>query len=354
MSIASSSTMRAFARPMGYLVTSSRHASTSTYNPQPYTPEGDFEPLARPARPRTPVFFSGKPILAGQIEAINKMINTGREALRKDNIYPLPASLSLPTPPDARWKSREDLSPILGEVVRVGQHVRLVELLNELHRTTYLAQLGGKPNLANRLAEFMQKFSAKEIVLEQKVKKVKTVDSLGRAQGAGKRKSASAQVWIVPTQSALSVLDEKAGTALPNTDGSGLPTAEIIVNHLPLPKYFGRIQDREALLRPLRLTGLMGAYNIFALVQGGGPTGQSQAIALALANALVTMRGDVKDVLYAGTSSFPIFNLYSYTHAHTRRRPSPRPKKQRKEEDQHARCPRSGEYSCGLASWNCC
>jgi ribosomal protein S9 len=48
-------------------------------------------------------------------------------------------------------------------------------------------------------------------------------------------------------------------------------------------------------------SGLLGGYNVFALVRGGGTSGQAGAVGLAMARALAILREDVKDVLTAGT-----------------------------------------------------
>lgn len=85
---------------------------------------------------------------------------------------------------------------------------------------------------------------------------------------------------------------------------SELPISEVLVNHLPLSAHFVRPCDRETVLRPLRITGLLGAYNIFALTRGGGTTGQAGAVALAVARALAILREDVGDVLKSGELLF--------------------------------------------------
>ncbi|EKC97818.1 hypothetical protein A1Q2_07821 [Trichosporon asahii var. asahii CBS 8904] len=183
---------------------------------------------------------------------------------------------------------------------------------------------------------------------EQKDKKVKKgkrdLDEYGRAYAIGRRKTSSARVWLVPTQAQRSVqdsltkldaaqkhltaskareakladkgsdeerrsariaveeaneaVDEAAETFAQLRDSTGPPSSEILVNHLPLPQFFGHVDDREKVLRPLRLTGLLGAYNVFALVRGGGTTGQKDAVALGIARALQIMRPESREVLY--------------------------------------------------------
>ena len=89
------------------------------------------------------------------------------------------------------------------------------------------------------------------------------VDARGRSHGSGGRKASKAVVWIQP--------------------GSG----ESWVNHLNHAVYFTRFSHRVCLLRPFEVTGTMGQYDVRAFVSGGGKTGQSGAVQLAIAKALV-------------------------------------------------------------------
>ena len=180
----------------------------------------------------------------------------------------------------------------------MNSHRRLQDLLNELNRIRYLAELGGRPELADKVS------SALEIYLREDSSQrdsdegatERGVDEFGRAYGMGRRKEASARVWISPSQRAAELLDAPADTPMTAV----LPSSEVLVNHLPLPQHFQRPHDRELILRPLRITGLIGAYNVFALVRGGGASGQAGAVALGLAKALDAMREDVHNALMAG------------------------------------------------------
>ena len=60
--------------------------------------------------------------------------------------------------------------------------------------------------------------------------------------------------------------------------------------------------DRERVIRPLQIAGLLGAYNVFAIVRGGGTSGQSGAISLGLAKGLVAHCADVEQILRKGRS----------------------------------------------------
>jgi len=63
--------------------------------------------------------------------------------------------------------------------------------------------------------------------------------------------------------------------------------ATVLVNNIPLNEYFPIPADRERVTRPLKVAGALGAYNIFALVRGGGTTGQSDALGHGIAKGLV-------------------------------------------------------------------
>jgi len=81
-------------------------------------------------------------------------------------------------------------------------------------------------------------------------------------EGIGRRKRATARVRLYP--------------------GDG----QIAINDKPLDQYFGRFQDQQQAIEPLKLTNNEGRYNLMAVVSGGGITGQAQAIRMGLARAL--------------------------------------------------------------------
>jgi len=129
-------------------------------------------------------------------------------------------------------------------------------------------------------------------------KEVKSkIDESGRAYATGRRKESSARVWMIPTKEASNILDQ----AKTETEGEAtIPTTQVLINHLPLATHFEKTSDRDTVLRSLRITGLLGGYNVFALVRGGGTSGQAGAVGLAMARALAILREDVKEVLTAG------------------------------------------------------
>ena len=81
--------------------------------------------------------------------------------------------------------------------------------------------------------------------------------------GRGRRKTASARVRLYP--------------------GDG----KIIVNDRPADRYFGREIDLRRIMEPLVVAGVEGRFDVVAKVEGGGVTGQADAVRHGVARALV-------------------------------------------------------------------
>ena len=72
-------------------------------------------------------------------------------------------------------------------------------------------------------------------------------------------------------------------------DGSGTFT----VNDKEAPVYFPRVGDLQDILRAFNAVGQdANKYDISVKVNGGGATGQTEAVRLGLARALVLLNGD--------------------------------------------------------------
>jgi small subunit ribosomal protein S9 len=91
--------------------------------------------------------------------------------------------------------------------------------------------------------------------------------------GTGRRKTAVAQVKIMP--------------------GNGA----IIVNGIPYEELFTRLELRRRILQPLVATESMGKYNIVVKVGGGGTSSQGGAVSHGIARALVEVDEKAKDAL---------------------------------------------------------
>ena len=73
----------------------------------------------------------------------------------------------------------------------------------------------------------------------------------------------------------------------------------ITVNNRPLEKYFAYPESWYYVNLPLQTCNMEGKYDIKVNVDGGGTTGQADAIKLAIARALVKSDADLKPALKA-------------------------------------------------------
>ncbi len=100
------------------------------------------------------------------------------------------------------------------------------------------------------------------IATEQNEPRVAKKDAQGRAYGTGRRKDASARVWV------------KAGTG------------KIIVNGTAVEEYFARPVLRMILNQPFDATGTVGHFDVWCTVAGGGLSGQAGAVRHGISRAL--------------------------------------------------------------------
>ena len=89
----------------------------------------------------------------------------------------------------------------------------------------------------------------------------------------GRRKNSIARVWLTP--------------------GEG----KIVVNGRKVEEYFGREVLRMIINQPLELVNMTGRYNINALCNGGGTSGQAGALRHGITRALMVIDGDLRPTL---------------------------------------------------------
>jgi small subunit ribosomal protein S9 len=87
-------------------------------------------------------------------------------------------------------------------------------------------------------------------------------DALGRSYGTGRRKDASARVWI--------------------KSGNG----KIIVNGKDVTVYFARPVSRMIINQPFVSTSTLGSFDVWCTVAGGGLSGQAGAVRHGISRAL--------------------------------------------------------------------
>ncbi len=106
-------------------------------------------------------------------------------------------------------------------------------------------------------------------------KREKKVDKLGRAQTVGRRKEATARVWLKP--------------------GSG----KITINNRPIEVFFARPVLRMVINQPLDLVKRITEYDINVIVAGGGLSGQAGAVRHGISRALCDFEPDLRPTLKA-------------------------------------------------------
>jgi small subunit ribosomal protein S9 len=96
-------------------------------------------------------------------------------------------------------------------------------------------------------------------------------------EAVGRRKTATARVRLFP-------------------GGTGA----ITINERPLEEYFARDGDVLYLRGPLEVTATENRFNISVKVKGGGMSGQTGAVRLGIARALLKVDPDLRSILRKG------------------------------------------------------
>ncbi|KAI1214980.1 37S ribosomal protein S9 [Annulohypoxylon truncatum] len=163
------------------------------------------------------------------------------------------------------WKTKEQYRLSIGEAVKARDFavcIRLVKRLSQIH-----------PDLMpEEVIQGIKPFKRDINIYLNKAKQI-PVDKFGRSHGVGRRKSSIARAWLV--------------------EGTG----EVLINGKTINDAFGRVHDRESALWGLKTMERMDKYNVWALVEGGGTTGQAEALAMAIAKALAVHEPALKTPL---------------------------------------------------------
>jgi len=254
-------------RASPFSTSSARRIAAAEINfddPNAIVPQGDRNILQR-ARvvPASPSYFTGKPEFTDNLLQLSAL-------LRKYQTLPV---LQPGHAPRVAWKTLEQYkrSGITGAADEPVKAARYHKILNVLHRLNYI-----HPSLMpEEVREAMQKYK-RDINPYDNVATPQYVDEHGRAYGIGRRKTSSAKAYLV--------------------EGEG----EVLINGKSLLKVFGRLHDRESALWALKATNRIDKYNVWAVVSGGGVTGQAEALTLAVAKALMVHEPMLKPALRRG------------------------------------------------------
>ena len=135
-----------------------------------------------------------------------------------------------------------------------------------------VAQENKKEGLASLsvLQDSEKQEETKEAIREPKI------DEQGRSYATGRRKNASARVWV--------------------KRGSG----NIVINGKIMPQYFARPVLQMLLVQPFQAASREGEFDVFATVKGGGLSGQAGAVRHGISRALINFEPDLRPSLKAG------------------------------------------------------
>lgn len=210
--------------------------------------------------PASPSYFTGRP---GSTDNYLNLL----ALLRKYQTLP---TLAPGQAPRVAWRTVTQYRLLCGEPVRAAKYHKIVEVLQRLNRI--------HPSIMPASLKAAMEIYKRDVDPYAVTKRPSIIDEDGRACGVGRRKSSSAKVYLV--------------------QGEG----EVLVNGKSINTAFGRIHDRESALWALKATGRMDKYNVWALVSGGGSTGQAEAITLGAAKALMVFEPALKPALRRGES----------------------------------------------------
>jgi small subunit ribosomal protein S9 len=212
--------------------------------------------------PASPSYFSAKPTFTDDFLSLSAL-------LRK--------VATLPTIPNAEapkvaWKTIDQYRIMTNEPVKTQRYHKMLHILRRLNciHPSLMPEEVNQAMLRYKKANQPGDIKPKPGV----------IDELGRAKGVGRRKTSSAVAWLV--------------------EGEG----EALINGKSLSQFFGRLHHRESAVWALKATNRLDKYNLFGLAQGGGLTGQAEAMTLAVAKALLVHEPALKPALRRGELIF--------------------------------------------------
>jgi len=221
------------------------------------------EPLIR-LLPNSPSYFTAQPRFTDDLLQLSHLVQR----------Y---SSLPVVKPGEApriAWRSLLEYRNDVGETVKSSQYHQILQALNRLNQI----HLSVRPA---EITETLNEYKRQINPFKTRVRPV-FIDNTGKALGVGRRKASTARAWVV--------------------EGTG----EVLVNGKTLAEMFGRIHDRESAIWPLKATDRIDKYNVWALVSGGGTTGQAEALTLAVSKALLGHEPALKPALRRGKISHPV------------------------------------------------
>lgn len=211
--------------------------------------------------PASPSYFTARPTYTDDLIRLQAVLQRWQR---------LPTTTTREAP-RAVWMSFEEYQGTTNqEVIKRSRYGAMVAVLKRLN--LILPEMRPK-----EVVDTLQRFEQSIDPALNKPNPI-LIDEWGRARAIGRRKESSAQVWLV--------------------EGEG----EVLINGKTLAEAFSRVHDRESVVWALKATDRLDKYNIWALVRGGGTTGQAEALTLGVSKALMAHEPDLKKTLRTGES----------------------------------------------------
>ncbi|KAF1947482.1 hypothetical protein EJ02DRAFT_449659 [Clathrospora elynae] len=205
--------------------------------------------------PASPSYFSAKPTFTDDFLSLSALLRT---------VATLPV-IPPAEAPKVAWKTIDQYRIMTNEPVKTARYHKMLHILRRLNCI--------HPSLVpDEVVQAMLRYKKPNQPGDIKPTPG-VIDELGRSKGVGRRKTSSAVAWLV--------------------EGEG----EVLVNGKSLSQFFGRLHHRESAVWALKATHRLDKYNLFALVQGGGLTGQAEAMTLAVAKSLLVHEPALKPAL---------------------------------------------------------
>ncbi|TGZ83011.1 hypothetical protein EX30DRAFT_339252 [Ascodesmis nigricans] len=167
--------------------------------------------------------------------------------------------------PPVKWKTLVEYNALAGKSVSASKFKQLTNILDRLNII--------EPTLMPQDVQDVLAWYKRDTQGAVSTQKERTVDEFGRGYGLGRRKTSVARVYVL--------------------EGDG----QVYINGKTLAEHFERLHDRESAIWPLLVTDRIDKYNVWATVDGGGKTGQAEALTLGVARALMVHEPALKPAL---------------------------------------------------------
>ena len=206
-------------------------------------------------RPESPAYFTGNPFYFTHLQTLHQYLfkfNLPKEIP--------PQKITIP------WMNINDLSKKCDMKLKPQEYHDFIQKLTLLHthlRTLFFifySSLESSPD--DSASQFLKQFFIPGASLVNPYTAKRELDEHGRSFTLGSKKTARAQVWLIP--------------------GKG----DIMINSYHFSDYFTEQEHLDKILEPFEISKTLGNFNVWAIVKGSGKSSQAHAVSTAVARGL--------------------------------------------------------------------